>query len=424
MNEEEMKSLSIKEIRGYLNVYGISSTNLIEKSEFVRLISNYRVSQANVDNYGRNVLPLIKASNQRSSNSGDSKPFNFMKEVFEPFSNSDKAPNSASSHPDLNPLNFIKKVFDGPKDTSPNTENRRASNPFDEFVDGISNIFKPNENESHSQSRSSDANQTPQQSQQNQQYHPQSQPKNQPQSDGQYQNTNMQPPNNQDTPTGNEKMGSQDRFSSSRHNSFSNNLNSGRQSFHRPDIEIATAVHDLPPHEHSFSTPNRPSLSSQNIDVPRPRSRSTDNAPAFEFSPRQSAPYSSSYSPSTGIPTRLAETPTIRSIIANKIDIQSLSTKALRQMLLLERVSLKFALERKDLLERAQLLIDNVRKEQGNLPEDQICKICCDLAINCVLLECGHLIACMECATELQKTTGECPICRARIVRIVHTFKA
>jgi hypothetical protein len=50
--------------------------------------------------------------------------------------------------------------------------------------------------------------------------------------------------------------------------------------------------------------------------------------------------------------------------------------------------------------------------------------ICCERAINCVILECGHFVACLECGEDLQKTTHECPICRSRITRIVHTFRA
>ncbi|KAJ3325557.1 hypothetical protein HDV06_003327 [Boothiomyces sp. JEL0866] len=407
MTEDELKTLSIKELKGYLKVFGISANNLLEKTEFVKLISKFKISQQNVDNYSSNVLPLIKleyqtAKQTNSQNSRDNNPLHFMKDVLEdlkePVTHSERSPNSNTSNPDLNPLNFFKKVFDGPKDT-PTGENRRASNPFTEIIDGISSILKPNEREDQAQSRPSDTFSS-QQSNHNQFESAFNSNTPNQESNNQQHSQRDQPPLFND-----QRQESQSRFSSTRRDSVHSNINSQRESFHRPDIEISQPRNDLPHHEHSFSTPSRPSLSSHNIDIPRPRSRSTDNLPSFEFSPRESAPYSSSYTPSTGTPTRIAETPTIRQIIANKINLESLSTKALRQILLLERVSLKFALERKDLLERVQLLIDNVRKEQGNLPEDQICKICCDLAINCVLLECGHLIACMECASELQKTT-------------------
>ncbi|KAJ3312599.1 hypothetical protein HDV04_002916 [Boothiomyces sp. JEL0838] len=414
MTEDELKALSIKELKGYLRVYGIPANNLLEKSEFVRLITRYNLSQQNVDNYGANVLPLIKADyqstpNPNTQNTTENNPLNFMKEVLddlkEPFTHNERAPTSNTSNPDLNPLNFIKKVFDGPKEAT----NRRSSNPFSEIIDGISNIFKPPEkddqaprpnegNSQNNQDRQNERNSTAQNSQSgvnstqnnsDRQKESDSTFRNNPERQNERNSTLQQQKNNVNisnssihnqrnsqtdfqSNANNERQEDREMFTSSRHDSFKSSLNSRRESFHRPDIELTP--NELPHHEHSFSTPNRPFLS-QNIDIPKPRSRSTDNAPTFEFSPRQSAPYSSSYSPSTGTPTRISETPTIRQIIANKINLDDLSTKALRQILLLERVSLKFALERKDLLERVQLLIDNVRKEQGNLPEDQICKV-------------------------------------------------
>ena len=51
--------------------------------------------------------------------------------------------------------------------------------------------------------------------------------------------------------------------------------------------------------------------------------------------------------------------------------------------------------------------------------EENICKICMDAPINCVLLECGHMVACVSCGKKL----SECPVCRQYVVRAVHTFK-
>lgn len=51
--------------------------------------------------------------------------------------------------------------------------------------------------------------------------------------------------------------------------------------------------------------------------------------------------------------------------------------------------------------------------------EKDICKICWDATINCVLLECGHMCSCINCSKKLT----ECPICREHVVRCVHVFR-
>ena len=56
--------------------------------------------------------------------------------------------------------------------------------------------------------------------------------------------------------------------------------------------------------------------------------------------------------------------------------------------------------------------------------EEVLCKVCCEDVVNAVFLECGHLVCCLECATKIEKGSRECPICRSRIVRVVHVFKA
>ena len=54
------------------------------------------------------------------------------------------------------------------------------------------------------------------------------------------------------------------------------------------------------------------------------------------------------------------------------------------------------------------------------LPSDDLCKICMDAPIECVILECGHLATCTNCG----KVLSECPICRQYIVRVVRFFRA
>ncbi|XP_056274846.1 E3 ubiquitin-protein ligase RNF34a isoform X3 [Pseudoliparis swirei] len=52
--------------------------------------------------------------------------------------------------------------------------------------------------------------------------------------------------------------------------------------------------------------------------------------------------------------------------------------------------------------------------------EDNLCRICMDSVIDCVLLECGHMVTCTKCG----KRMNECPICRQYVVRAVHVFKS
>ena len=52
-----------------------------------------------------------------------------------------------------------------------------------------------------------------------------------------------------------------------------------------------------------------------------------------------------------------------------------------------------------------------LEKEIQHLKEAQVCKICIDKKINTVLLPCGHLVSCNECAYSLNK----CPMCRKLI---------
>ncbi|XP_058491367.1 E3 ubiquitin-protein ligase RNF34-like isoform X1 [Solea solea] len=54
------------------------------------------------------------------------------------------------------------------------------------------------------------------------------------------------------------------------------------------------------------------------------------------------------------------------------------------------------------------------------LHDDGLCRICMDAVIDCVLLECGHMVTCTKCG----KRMSECPICRQYVVRAVHVFKS
>jgi len=52
--------------------------------------------------------------------------------------------------------------------------------------------------------------------------------------------------------------------------------------------------------------------------------------------------------------------------------------------------------------------------------DDELCKVCMNAVINCILLECGHMVSCTDCGRRL----AECPICRRCVSRVVHVFRA
>ncbi|KAI9096229.1 hypothetical protein DFS34DRAFT_159668 [Phlyctochytrium arcticum] len=119
------------------------------------------------------------------------------------------------------------------------------------------------------------------------------------------------------------------------------------------------------------------------------------------------------------------DVPSIKSLIQNGIEPQTLSAKTLKHILNNNKVDYGNVLEKSELVSRVKRLVENERAEMGRNTDgddDGLCKICCDAPINCVFLECGHLVTCMDCGKTLERKTRECPICREPIARIVRTF--
>lgn len=125
--------------------------------------------------------------------------------------------------------------------------------------------------------------------------------------------------------------------------------------------------------------------------------------------------------------------------VKSEEEIDSLSVKSLKRLLLNNFVDYKGCREKWELQDRVKRLWrDNqankkkfeeqidVSKDPSTAPpgsqnpEDDMCKICMDAAIDCVLLECGHMVSCTKCGKQL----SECPICRQYVIRAVHTFRS
>ncbi|XP_071556522.1 E3 ubiquitin-protein ligase RNF34 [Temnothorax nylanderi] len=104
-------------------------------------------------------------------------------------------------------------------------------------------------------------------------------------------------------------------------------------------------------------------------------------------------------------------------------ELEYLSIKQLKNLLSTNRVDYKGCIERQDLLNKVSRLwheYSQSRKDVEKLSEEELCKICWDAPIECVILECGHMACCINCGKQM----SECPICKQYVVRVVRFFKA
>ncbi|XP_026233481.1 E3 ubiquitin-protein ligase rififylin [Anabas testudineus] len=114
-------------------------------------------------------------------------------------------------------------------------------------------------------------------------------------------------------------------------------------------------------------------------------------------------------------------------------DIEELSVRQLKEILARNFVNYKGCCEKWELMERVTRLYQdqqnllaansvNAAESGGGGPglEENLCKICMDSPIDCVLLECGHMVTCTKCG----KRMSECPICRQYVIRAVHVFRS
>ncbi|XP_029300516.1 E3 ubiquitin-protein ligase RNF34 isoform X3 [Cottoperca gobio] len=119
----------------------------------------------------------------------------------------------------------------------------------------------------------------------------------------------------------------------------------------------------------------------------------------------------------------------------NEEAIENLSVRQLKEILARNFVNYSGCCEKWELLERVHRLYrenEQNRKSMENVSitadgvkaqlaaDDNLCRICMDAIIDCVLLECGHMVTCTKCG----KRMSECPICRQYVVRAVHVFKS
>lgn len=110
-------------------------------------------------------------------------------------------------------------------------------------------------------------------------------------------------------------------------------------------------------------------------------------------------------------------------------DVEGMSVRQLKEILARNFVNYSGCCEKWELVEKVNRLYRENEENQKSYGErlqlqddedDSLCRICMDAVIDCVLLECGHMVTCTKCG----KRMSECPICRQYVVRAVHVFKS
>lgn len=104
----------------------------------------------------------------------------------------------------------------------------------------------------------------------------------------------------------------------------------------------------------------------------------------------------------------------LHDLVKTKIDPASLSVRTLKSILKANYVEQSHVIEKSELVKLVIRLVDQHRAElegsQNNSNsdspstqnEDLLCRICFDHQQNCVFLDCGHMVTCMECAKKVK----------------------
>jgi len=183
-------------------------------------------------------------------------------------------------------------------------------------------------------------------------------------------------------------------------------------------------------------TQSRPATTSYHTAPPRQQAPSPRPPP-----PRQQPPTASS---NGGGSSSSITSLTLEELMKARTDPSTLPIKSIKTILDHHCVTYVGVVEKRDLVERLQKLIDNTKAEQemvkaqeagvssatssaggssGGGDSDNLCKICCDAALNCVMLNCNHMATCMDWYVALgQPWTVR--ICFPPTSRIVTTYRA
>ncbi|GAB6029976.1 hypothetical protein CHUAL_005670 [Chamberlinius hualienensis] len=103
--------------------------------------------------------------------------------------------------------------------------------------------------------------------------------------------------------------------------------------------------------------------------------------------------------------------------------ISSLTIRQIKIILEKHLVSYSECSEKYEMVQKLiRLWEDNEKKseDKDEIPTGERCVICLSEKPNCVFQDCGHLVTCADCATNIK----ECPICRLYIVKVLRIFRA
>ncbi|CAF3698093.1 unnamed protein product [Adineta steineri] len=106
----------------------------------------------------------------------------------------------------------------------------------------------------------------------------------------------------------------------------------------------------------------------------------------------------------------------------NEQNIEDLSVRELKEILVANFVDYKGCVEKNELIEKVRRLYRDRQNEKikakeldsATASDSELCKVCMDAIADCVFLDCGHMVTCVKCG----KLLAECPICRSNIVRV------
>ncbi|XP_068190930.1 E3 ubiquitin-protein ligase RNF34 isoform X2 [Antennarius striatus] len=206
--------------------------------------------------------------------------------------------------------------------------------------------------------------------------------------------------------------------------------------------EDTDSLHSLPhsragsPPSATRSTSEQSVLSASQVDVLSPSDSSGTSSQGHEDTPTASLlnlePTDNILEVSPATQRRIRAS---LSDLDNEEAIENLSVRQLKEILARNFVNYSGCCEKWELLERVHRLYrenEQNRKSMENVSitadgvraqlaaDENLCRICMDAMIDCVLLECGHMVTCTKCG----KRMSECPICRQYVVRAVHVFKS
>ncbi|KAF9565019.1 hypothetical protein EC968_004279 [Mortierella alpina] len=389
MDYAGLSRLNVKTLRGYLLSYNIPTQGMLEKQDLIRAIQSYKPIPEESEQYFRQHLP-------------------------------DSPEKSSSLFDDLTSLGRSNSPSGSSQDSSSSTSGEGWSWDLDKF---FSKLFGPEE--------SSNAASQPRGTR--------SQAAQQPRSTTQSGSAQSQSNGTATSAPRQQPPASRPTYAPPR-----TGVSQTNASYQPPGSSYRANTGSTP--QASSFTPSRPTTSSSASSARPTAAPSRPSQPSG--GPRQPTPTANTSAnpqrPSTQPPASSNAPLTLEQLMNSKTEPSTLSIKAIKALLDHSCVTYVGIIEKRDLVERLQKLIDNTKAEQEMVQEqeaksapttsksspgkasedDNLCKICCDAALNCVMLNCNHMSTCMDCGKLIMEGSRMCPICREYVVKLLHVFRA